>query len=242
MNSKPPNLSVVVLCYRSADTIASFVTPLVASLKENEPDWEVVLVGNYIENSGDRTPEAVKNLAKTDPRIRSVTLVKEGMMGWDMKSGLKAATGKVVSVIDGDGQMPYEDVIRTYKKMKDEKLDLVKTYRAERDDGSYRKFISTIYNILFKILFPGLKNRDMNSKPKTFTRAAYAQMDLQSDGWFIDAEIMIQARRLKFKIGEIPTGFRNMHSRPSFVKPQAIFEFIGNLLWYRMLEFRYWFK
>jgi glycosyltransferase involved in cell wall biosynthesis len=242
MNAKPPNLSVVVLCYRSADTIASFVNLLVASLNQHEPDWEVVLVGNFIEGSGDRTPDVVKNLAKTNPRIRSVTLAKEGMMGWDMISGLKTATGKVISVIDGDGQMPHEDVIRTYNKLKDEGLDLVKTYRTERDDGSYRRFISSIYNIIFKILFPGLKNRDINSKPKIFTREIYEQMDLHSDGWFIDAEIMIQARRLKLKIGEIPTGFRNMYSRPSFVKPQAIFEFMGNLVWYRIKEFWYWFK
>lgn len=242
MNAIPPNLSVVVLCYRSADTIASFVNPLVASLNQHEPDWEVVLVGNFIAGSGDRTPDVVRNLAKTNPKIRSVALVKEGMMGWDMISGLKSATGKVIAVIDGDGQMPHEDIIRTYKKLQDEGLDLVKTYRAERDDGFYRRFISTIYNIVFKALFPGLKNRDINSKPKTFTREVYTQMDLHSDGWFIDAEIMIQARRLKLKIGEIPTGFRNMDSRPSFVKPQAIFEFLGNLIWYRILEFRYWFK
>lgn len=233
-----PNLSVVVLCYRSADTITSFVESLISSLERSEPDWEVVLVGNYFANSGDRTPEVVKALAKRSPRIRAITLVKEGMMGWDMKSGLRAATGKVLSVIDGDGQMPLEDVISTYRKLMEERLDLAKTYRVERNDGLYRLCISAIYNFLFKALFPGLNCRDMNSKPKTLRREAYEKMDLRSDDWFIDAEIMIQARRLQLKVGEVPTVFRSIDSRPSFVRPRAIFEFLGNLIRYRILEFR----
>lgn len=238
MADTTPNLSVIVLCYRSADTIASFVEPLISSLEQYDPDWEIILVGNYFENSGDRTPEVVKALAKTNQRIRAVTLVKKGMMGWDMKSGMRAATGKVLSVIDGDGQMPLEDVVRTYGKLKEEGFDLVKTYRAERDDGLYRGCISSVYNLLFKALFPGLNCRDMNSKPKTLRREAYEKMDLRSDDWFIDAEIMIQSRRLKLKVGEVPTVFRSIESRPSFVKPRAIFEFLGNLIWYRILEFR----
>jgi glycosyltransferase involved in cell wall biosynthesis len=206
-------------------------------MEADEPDWELVLVGNYFADTGDKTPEVVADLAKRNPRIRAVIRVKEGMMGWDMKSGLKAASGKVIAVIDGDGQMPAEDVIRVYKKLKAGNLDLAKTFRAERDDGVYRKIISTVYNAVFQALFPGLNSRDINSKPKVMTRSAYEKMDLRSDGWFIDAEIMIEARRMKFKIDEVETVFHSIESRPSFVKPLSILEFLGNLIWYRVLEF-----
>jgi glycosyltransferase involved in cell wall biosynthesis len=237
LSVETPNLSVVVLAYRSAETIAAFVDSLVSCLEADEPDWELVLVGNYFADTGDKTPLVVEDLAKKNPRIRAVTRVKEGMMGWDMKSGLKAASGKVIAVIDGDGQMPAEDVIRVYKKLQEGNLDLAKTYRAERDDGIYRKIISTVYNTIFQGLFPGLNSRDINSKPKVLTRSAYEKMDLRSDGWFIDAEIMIQARRMKFKIDEVETVFHSIDSRPSFVKPLSILEFLGNLIWYRVLEF-----
>ena len=74
-------------------------------------------------------------------------------MGWNIKSGLDAATGRTLSVIDSDGQMLFEDVILVYRKLKDEKLDLVKTFRTQRGEGLYRKPIYVAYNILF----PGLK-------------------------------------------------------------------------------------
>jgi glycosyltransferase involved in cell wall biosynthesis len=232
-----PEISVVVLAYRSAATIASFVDSLVDSLEKENLMWEIVLVGNYFEGVGDQTPEVVRGIAARDSRIKAVAEVKKGMMGWDMKSGLQAATGRTLAVIDGDGQMPSSDVIRVYQLMKTNGLDFAKTYRAKRNDGSYRRLISVVYNILFKLLFPGINAWDMNSKPKIMTREFYEKVHLESNGWFIDAEIMIFARRLQAKIGEIETVFHSIDSRPSFVKPLSILEFLGNLFWYRVKEF-----
>ena len=232
-----PDLSVVVLAYQSATTIEGFVASLVTSLEEEKIDWEIILVGNYIEGADDQTPEVVQRISDRNPRIKAVVHVKEGMMGWDMKSGFQAATGNKLAVIDGDGQMPCTDVIRVYNLMIEKEYDLVKTVRIKRSDGYYRMFISTVYNLLFKIMFPGISARDMNSKPKIITRELYQKMNLESDGWFVDAEIMIRARRLKIKIGEIETAFHSIDTRPSFVKPLAILEFLANLIWYRIKEF-----
>ena len=232
-----PEISVVVLAYRSATTITSFVDSLVESLEKEKLLWEIVLVGNYIEGVLDKTPEVVKSIAARDSRIKVVAEIKKGMMGWDMKSGLQVATGRTLAVIDGDGQMPSSDVIRVYQLMKTNGLDFAKTYRAKRNDGSYRRLISVVYNILFKLLFPGINAWDMNSKPKIMTREFYEKVHLESDGWFIDAEIMIFVRRLRAKVGEIETEFLSMDSRPSFVKPLSILEFLVNLFWYRVKEF-----
>ena len=232
-----PEISVVVLAYRSATTITSFVDSLVESLEKEQLLWEIVLVGNYFEGVGDKTPDVVRGISARDSRIKAVAKIKKGMMGWDMKSGLQMATGRTLAVIDGDGQMPSRDVIRVYQLMKTNGLDFAKTYREKRNDGSYRRLISVVYNILFKLLFPGINAWDMNSKPKIMTREFYEKLHLESNGWFIDAEIMIFVRRLRAKVGEIKTEFLSMDSRPSFVKPLSILEFLGNLFWYRVKEF-----
>jgi len=232
-----PEISVVVLAYRSAGTITGFVDSLVESLENENLQWEIVLVGNYFEGKGDQTPEVINKIASQKAQIKVVTEIKKGMMGWDMKTGLQAATGKTLVVIDGDGQMPSGDVVRVYNLMKENELDLAKTYRVKRNDGSYRKLISIIYNILFKTMFPGIKAWDMNSKPKIMKREFYEKINLESNGWFIDAEIMIFARRLDAKIGEIETVFHSIDTRPSFVKPLSILEFLFNLFVYRIREF-----
>ena len=99
------------------------------------------------------------------------------------------------------------DIVRVYRKMVADDLDIAKTFRALRYDGMKRRIISVGYNIIFQLLFFGLKSWDINSKPKIIKREAYQKMSLESDDWFLDAEIMIQARRLKLKVGEIPSKF-----------------------------------
>jgi glycosyltransferase involved in cell wall biosynthesis len=230
-----PYFSLVVLCYRSGRAIIPFVNKLERALSRCNFTWELVLVGNYIEGSDDETPEVIAELAEQKPHVRTVIRPKHGMMGWDMRTGLDAARGAYIGVIDGDGQFPPESIIACLLKAELEDLDLTKTYRVLRDDGIYRRLISSVYNALFKILF-GFKVRDINSKPKIIRRDKYELMHLRSNDWFADAEIIIRARELGLKIGEAPVHFRSNDLRASFVKPAAIFEFTANLLRYRFLR------
>ncbi len=227
-------LSIVVLCYHSGKTILPFFNELESMLNEAAIDYEIVLVANDFAESKDQTIKIVTGLAVGRPRVRIVTKIKKGMMGWDMMQGFDASTGKYICVIDGDGQFPIDSVLKVYDKIVAGKFDLVKTYRNPRYDGIYRAIISGVYNILFKILYSGLDSRDINSKPKILTRKAYHKMDLQSTDWFIDAEIMIYARKLKLNIAEIPIIFSANESRKSFVRFGAIAEFIYNLYVYRI--------
>jgi len=151
-------------------------------------------------------------------------------MGWDMLQGMNSCSGKYICVIDGDGQFPIESVAEVYSVIKDSDFDIVKTYRVKRHDGSYRIFLSSVYNLLFTLIYPGLHSKDVNSKPKILTRDVYSRLNLQSTDWFIDAEIMIAARDLKLKIKEVPITFSANASRKSFVKVSAIIEFVLNMV------------
>jgi glycosyltransferase involved in cell wall biosynthesis len=227
-----PHFSLVVLCYRSGRSIIPFVERLQRTLSCCNFSWELVLVGNYIEGTDDETPQIVKKIAESSDNIRTVIRPKQGMMGWDMRMGLDAARGTYIGVIDGDGQFPPESIIACLLKCELEDLDLAKTYRVVRDDGLYRRFISAVYNGIFRLLF-GFKVRDINSKPKIIRRDKYELLQLESDDWFADAEIIIRARELGLKIGETPVHFQINDNRGSFVKPKAIIEFSSNLLKYR---------
>ncbi|MFH1665262.1 MAG: glycosyltransferase [Candidatus Omnitrophota bacterium] len=232
-----PEISVVILCYGAGQRIYGFVAKTIKLLDRFVPSWEIVLVGNYFEGRGDTTPGIVKEIASKRDNIKVVAMVKQGMMGWDARSGLERASGRYICLIDGDEQMPYRDIVRVYRKIKSDGLDLVKTYRALRYDGFARIAVSLIYNTLFSVLFPGIKAWDMNSKPKILKREAYDRMELVSDDWFLDAEIMIQARRLRLKMGQVPSKFYKCNYRNSFVKGNTLFEFLKNLFFARIREF-----
>src|SRR3989344_5262278 len=90
-----PELSIVVLCYQAGETIRQFFGELLKELRGSGIDWELVLVGNYLPGTTDPTPTVLAELQQEEPgRIRVVAQEKQGMMGWDVRSGLAASGGK----------------------------------------------------------------------------------------------------------------------------------------------------
>ncbi|AWV97859.1 glycosyltransferase family 2 protein [Arcticibacterium luteifluviistationis] len=228
-----PELSIIILCYRSESSILNFARTTRDLAKSLTDSYEIVLVGNYFEDSGDKTRFFISELEKEDSHFRGICKPKEGMMGWDMREGLKFAEGKYLCVIDGDGQFPIESISSCFNEIKNGEYGLVKTYRVKRGDGIYRRIISKVYNSLFSVLFPNVRAQDINSKPKIMTKECYESLNLTSDDWFIDAEIMINIGKLGIPTFEFPVEFEKLDGRESFVKPQAIVEFIRNLIKHR---------
>jgi glycosyltransferase involved in cell wall biosynthesis len=229
-----PELSAVVLCYRAGDSIHRVIDPLLAQLEESGVPFELVLVGNHYDDQEDPTPDVIRAFAAGRESVRTVIETKHGGMGWDMRSGLDAARGDYIVVIDGDAQNPVEDVVRMYREMKRTGVDVMKGRRIARFDGPYRRAVSAVYNALFVILFRTRGLWDINGKPKALTQEAYRRMSLRSDDWFVDAEIVLAARREGLRIAELPVVFHRNDERASFVRFSAIGEFLRNMLRTRM--------
>ena len=242
MYSKPnsmttPELSVVMPCYGVGELVPKNASELISVLDGITPNYELIIVANYRDPS-DPTPPAAQTFADTHPQVTCIAKQKEGGYGWDIKEGLNVVQGNYVAYIDGDGQVPFEDVARVYKAIKEKETDIAMTYRTTRGDGPWRKTISRVYNIFFLLLFPGGTVRDINAKPKIFSREAFNQIQPSSDDWFIDAEIIILARRKKLSITEIQTKFNKLEGRQSLINIGSIIEFIMNLIRFRIKEFR----
>jgi glycosyltransferase involved in cell wall biosynthesis len=225
----PPELSAIVLCYRAEESILRVIEPLYEQLERSGIPFELVLVANYHSDQKDNTPEIVAAFAASHDHAQTVIKPKEGGMGWDMRSGFDVAGGSFMVVIDGDAQNPVEDVLRMYREMERTGADVLKGRRIARFDGVYRRLVSGVYNALFRMLFRTRGLWDINGKPKGITRAAYEQLQLSSDDWFIDAEMVLAARRAGQRVGEMPVVFNRNEARASFVRPSAIWEFLRNM-------------
>lgn len=228
--SESPELSAIVLCYRAEESILNVVEPLLEHLEESKVPFELVLVSNFDGGEPDRTPAIVERFAEGRESVRTVVRPKKGAMGWDMRSGFEAARGRVMVVIDGDAQNPVEDVLKMYREMRRTGAQVMKGRRIARFDGGYRGLVSWVYNVAFRLLFRTSDIWDVNGKPKGITRDAWQRMDLRSDDWFVDAEIVLEARRLGLRVAELPVVFQRNDERASFVRFSAIFEFVRNMV------------
>jgi glycosyltransferase involved in cell wall biosynthesis len=228
-----PDLSAIVLGYRAGASLEPLVRRLYETLAASGHSYEIVLVANYHEGADDDTPAVAERLAQDLSVTRVVARPKEGGMGWDFRSGLDAAVGGVLVVIDGDGQYAMDDVVVAFERLRETGSDVAKGRRASRGDGVYRLVVTTVFNLAFAVLFPRRGVWDVNGKPKAIARSAYERLRLTSDDWFLDAELVLEAHRLGMKVCEFPVVYSE-GARASFVKPGAILEFARHMLRYRL--------
>jgi cellulose synthase/poly-beta-1,6-N-acetylglucosamine synthase-like glycosyltransferase len=224
-----PELSAIVLCYRAGEDVLRVVGPLHDQLGDAGIAFQIVLVANFWPDRQDVTPSVVEDFGREHEHVTTVVRPKRGAMGWDMRSGFAVARGRYLVVIDGDAQNPVDDVLRMYRLMRQTGCEVMKGRRIARFDGAYRRLVSVAYNGLFRLVFGTGGLWDINGKPKGLTREAYQRMTLRSDDWFIDAEIVLSARRRGLTLAELPVVFNRNDERASFVRPSAILEFARNM-------------
>jgi len=227
------HFSLVVPFYNEEQNAESVVFDLLNAFRNVGVRFELVLVNN---GSTDRTPHILRKLAKSNKEITIVNIAENQGYGWGIISGLRAARGEYLGLSPGDGQVCGTEVTKVYRKLIDDGLDLCKAKQGFRNDGSFRKIQSTLYNLILPIFFK-VQTRDINRSPKMMKRPVYKLMQLSCRDWFLDAEIMIKSNRMALKVGEVPIYFDKRKTGKSNVKFTTVFEFIKNIIWYRLRDF-----
>ena len=59
-------------------------------------------------------------------------------------------------------------------------------------------------------------------------------MRLRANGWFIDAEIMLQAIELELTVGSVAVVWRRNTKRPSYINWSTLLEFAWQMMAYRV--------
>jgi len=229
-----PGLSCVVLCYRAEEALRDLAEPLHAALDARDESYELILVANFWAGGPDRTPDAAAAFAREQPHVRVVARPKAGAMGWDLRSGLEVARGEYLVYLDGDGQVSPGSALTVADALRQSGADVAKGRRRPREDGSIRTFTSFGYNALFRLLFGTRGLWDINGQPKALTRAAYERLDLRTDDWFTDAEIVLKAKALGMRIVEVPVRFGPRRIPGSNVGLGTVWEFVANMTLWRL--------
>jgi glycosyltransferase involved in cell wall biosynthesis len=226
-----PDLSLVIPCYNEEAVVRETATRLVEAFRAAGVRLELVLVDN---GSADRTGAIIDELiAEGMPVVKATVAVNQGF-GLGVLTGLRQCTGRWIGFMCVDDQVHPQDVVRLYEiaaKAKTPKL--FKVRRRFRLDGRMRRVISFLYNLLTTALFGDLGSMDLNANPKILPRPYIEAMGLRSTDWFLDAEVMIKAKRMGLPVYEMNIFALMRAEGVSHVRPATCWEFIRNLLYYR---------
>lgn len=222
--------SLVMPMYNEEAIAEKVIQEIITSFDQKQLEYELVIVKNGCK---DRTGEIIDSLAKKDARIKPVLVPVNQGYGWGVINGLNAATSPIIGFVDGDGQVPPEDILRVLKGFEEPNIVFSKGIRYNRGDGLKRIIASLGYNALFKILFLSTA-RDINGKPKFMKKELYNTLHLESKDWFVDPEIMIKVLHKGYKPKEIDVHFDERKKGKSNVSLKTVKEFAKNLAKWRL--------
>lgn len=195
--------TVIIPTYNEAGNIERVLRGVAAQ----SPDEVLVVDGG----STDGTVEKAAALGYTPVRQAGRGL------GDAIKTGIKAASGEVIVIVDADCSHDTSDIPKLLAKI-EEGYDLVVASRyisQPRVRGLFMKsssyddtFIRALGNRIFTWMaraLHGVPVHDILMGFKAFRKSIFEKVVLTETGQQFDAEIVIKAQKAGFRLGEVPT-------------------------------------
>jgi len=218
--------SLILPVQNQEEIIKPVTDKIVSVLRKAKINYEIVMVEN---GSKDNVLKVLKKMAKGNNRIK-ITVTPAGY-GRAVVHGLKKAKGEFIGYMPSDGQCDERVLPKVVKEAQRKGVDLVKVFRTSRE-SVLRKNVSINFNLLANILFC-LWIWDINASPTVFKRKNLKKLDLQAKDSFLDTELLIKARYLKWKIVRVAMLNFNRAGGKSTVKPPIVLEFLRNMMDWR---------
>ncbi len=191
------SLSMFFPAYHDENTVEPLTRASVAVARQLTDDFEIIIIDD---KSPDKTGEVANRLAKEFKEVKVIHHQENLGVGQAMITGYKTSTKDYVFYTDGDMQYDVAELPLWARHSND--YDVVIGYRITRAEGWKRIFTSRCFHLLVFILF-GIHFKDIDCSFKLLHRRFIDKLVFHTNSGMIDAEILIQAKRLKFPIKEV---------------------------------------
>lgn len=162
--------------------------------------FEVIVVDD---GSTDCTAEILDRAAAEDERVGVCHHDSNAGLGASLRTGFAAARGTFVLYTDADLPFDLFEAGRALRTMRTRDAAIVAAYRHDRtSEGPRRATYSLLYNLLVRAVF-GLRVRDVNFAAKLVRAEVLDGVQLESNGSFVDAELLAKAAAAGYDIVQI---------------------------------------
>lgn len=196
--SKLSSVSFFCPAYHDEGNLPMLIPAVVAFLQTITDVFEVIIVED---GSPDGTGLVADELASRFPQVRVIHHPKNLGYGATLRDGFLSARHDYVMYTDGDMQYDVTEFLPRLSLL--ENNDIISGYAIAKNVSFRRRIQSFTYNLLLFLLF-GAWYRDANCSMKIFKRKALDAINIRSVSAFIDAEMLIKAKRQGFRIGWFP--------------------------------------
>jgi glycosyltransferase involved in cell wall biosynthesis len=227
--------SIVIPAYNESSRIGATLERVLAYVHAQGWDAEVIVVND---GSRDNTAAVVQSFAAKDRILRLLENPGNRGKGYSVRNGVLNARGEIVLFSDADLSSPMEEAPKLFQAL-DAGADIAIGSRWLRADTQtqrqplHRQLFGRVFNLMLRATL-GLQFADTQCGFKAFKRsAAQAIFPLQQiERWGFDPEILFLARKLGFKVKEVPVAWG--HSGDTRINPLLD----GSKMFFEMLRVR----
>jgi glycosyltransferase involved in cell wall biosynthesis len=204
-------LSVVIPAYNEEKRILPTLKDVVSYLAKQDYNYEILVVND---GSTDKTAQTVKAFIAHYPKVRLIDNSKNQGKGAVVKQGMLEAKGQWRLFMDADNSTKISDIGNLWFFIDDAEVIIGSRYIAgshiTEKQSFLRRLISRAGNILSQIiLLWGIKDTQCGFKLFS-ARAAERIFPKQTLArWSFDLEILAIAKKLGYKIKEVPVVWEN---------------------------------
>jgi len=144
-----PVFSIVAPVFNELGSLAEFYRRIKAVMESQPDPWELVLVDD---GSTDGTTDIIRELGRTDERVRPVIFARNFGHQLAVTAGMKYTRGDAVTIIDSDLQDPPEVILELIAKWR-EGAEVVFAVRSEREgESAFKLFTASLfYRLIYRI-------------------------------------------------------------------------------------------
>jgi dolichyl-phosphate beta-glucosyltransferase len=210
--SAGPQLSLIFPCYNEEGRLPASLARVQEYLEARDLSYEILIVDD---GSADGTLAFAEAEAARDGRIRVLSYGRNEGKGYAVRYGARNARGQWVLFSDADLSTPIEELDK-FLPLLEQGYDVVIGSRAlagsqiQVHQPWWRERAGRLANFCIRRL-SGMQFPDTQCGFKLFTRRAAADIfpQLTISGWMFDVEVLVIARKLGYRIVDVPVTWIN---------------------------------
>ncbi|MDB4092857.1 glycosyltransferase family 2 protein [Flavobacteriaceae bacterium] len=169
------NLSIVIPLLNEQNSLEELTSSISTVVKALRLEFEIILIDD---GSTDNSWETISKICSNNQNVKGIRFLKNFGKSQALSAGFKACNGDVVVTMDADLQDDPNEIPELYKKVKEEKFDLVSGWKKVRYDSIiFKNFPSKIFNWAARIT-SGIKLNDFNCGIKAYKKEVIKQIKL----------------------------------------------------------------